>query len=565
MKKLRLVSFLLRDSRGAMALMICAGVLSGFSSVGVIAVISRALHPDGLSPAALIGAFVLLVAAKVATGVASQLLLTRFSQGTILDLSLSLCNRILRTPLRRLEREGSGRILTVLTDDVSAVTWAVQCVPTLATNVAVVMGCGVYLAWLSWQMFLWAALITAGGSLIYKILNDRSFSHIFAARDARARLLNHFETLISGIKELMMHRARRNDFVGGDLRPAADAYRRSNLEASARHALAGAWVQTLLYSLIGVLLFAYPAITAPPTETLIAYVFAILYMMTPLWTIIGAVPSVMRGQVALQRIEDLGISLGPEAPDTRDTSDDKNVVPAHRIELLGLRFNYERTADGRDGFAVGPINFSLGAGELVFVVGGNGSGKSTFAKLLVGLYQPQQGVICVDGVPVAANGQEQYRENFSAVFSDFHLFGKLLGLSAPDLSAATHQYLELLEIDRKVSLQGQSFSTTELSQGQRKRLALVTAYLEDRPFYIFDEWAADQDPEYKNVFYSKLLPDLRNRGKGVVVITHDDRYFHTGDRVIRLEDGRIVDPVAVAQAQAARLSPEATSFNRSSV
>jgi ABC-type arginine transport system ATPase subunit len=72
-------------------------------------------------------------------------------------------------------------------------------------------------------------------------------------------------------------------------------------------------------------------------------------------------------------------------------------------------------------------------------------------------------------------------------------------------------------------------------------LALVTAYLEDRPYYVFDEWAADQDPEYKDIFYCKILPDLRNRGKAVVVITHDDRYFHLGTRVVALENGRIVD------------------------
>ncbi len=549
MKQLRLVTFLLRGSRGAMALMVCAGALSGLFSVGVIAVISRALHPDGLSPALLISGFALLVAAKIATGVVSQFLLTRFSQGTILDLSLSLCTRILCTPLRRLERRGPGGILAALTDDVNSVTWAVQCVPALTTNIAIVLGCGAYLAWLSWQMFLWAAAVTIIGALIYKLLNDRSFRLIFAARDARSKLLGHFGTLISGIKELMMHRARRDEFIRGELRPTADEYRRSNLEATTLHSLADAWMQVLLYSLIGMLLFAYPLVSAPPTETLIAYVFAILYLMTPIWSIIGTVPAIMRGQVALQKLEELSISLGPDAPDARATTGGaESVAPARRIEFQQVCFTYERTVEGRAGFALGPIDFRLGAGELVFVVGGNGSGKSTFAKLLTGLYQPHEGVIRVDGVPIQTSCQEEYRENFSAVFSDFHLFDKLLGLSAPDLDTATRQYLELLQIDDKVSLQGRSFSTTELSQGQRKRLALVTAYLEDRPFYIFDEWAADQDPEYKNVFYSRLLPDLRSRGKGVVVITHDDRYFHTGDRVIRLEDGRIVNPGPIAHA-----------------
>ncbi|MGB8129136.1 MAG: hypothetical protein WCG81_05045 [Candidatus Angelobacter sp.] len=78
-----------------------------------------------------------------------------------------------------------------------------------------------------------------------------------------------------------------------------------------------------------------------------------------------------------------------------------------------------------------------------------------------------------------------------------------------------------------------------LSQGQRKRLALLTAYLEDRPVYVFDEWSADQEPVFREVFYRHLLPALRDRSKTVVVISHDDRYFDVADRVIQLEYGRI--------------------------
>ncbi|SLM49152.1 ATP-binding protein SyrD (fragment) [Nitrospira japonica] len=127
------------------------------------------------------------------------------------------------------------------------------------------------------------------------------------------------------------------------------------------------------------------------------------------------------------------------------------------------------------------------------------------------------------------------------VFSDFYLFDKLLGLDESSIESQAHSYLARLQIDHKVTINGRAFSTTELSQGQRKRLALVTAYLENRTIYVFDEWAADQDPEYKEVFYRQLLPDLRARGKSVIVITHDDRYFHLGDRVVKLEEGRIVD------------------------
>jgi putative ATP-binding cassette transporter len=175
----------------------------------------------------------------------------------------------------------------------------------------------------------------------------------------------------------------------------------------------------------------------------------------------------------------------------------------------------------------------------VFVVGGNGSGKSTFLKVLTGLYPPQHGEIWLGDTRVSDRTREWYREHFSVVFTDCFVFDTLLGLDASGLDVAATQYLQLLQLDRRVSLRGGELSTTALSQGQRKRLALLTAYLEDRPFYVFDEWAAEQDPQYKDVFYSKLLPDLRQRGKAVVVITHDDRYFHLSDRIVKLEEGRV--------------------------
>ena len=184
---------------------------------------------------------------------------------------------------------------------------------------------------------------------------------------------------------------------------------------------------------------------------------------------------------------------------------------------------------------------TLATGELVFIIGGNGSGKSTFVKVLTGLYLPQQGTVRLNGEVIAPTTQDWYRQHFAAVFSDFYLFKKLLGLDPSLIVSQADGWLKTLRIQHKVTIQDGEYSTVNLSQGQRKRLALVTAMLEDRPFYVFDEWAADQDPQYKEVFYGELLPELRARGKGVIVVTHDDRYFHVGDRVLKLDEGKIVE------------------------
>ena len=64
--------------------------------------------------------------------------------------------------------------------------------------------------------------------------------------------------------------------------------------------------------------------------------------------------------------------------------------------------------------------------------------------------------------------------------------------------------------------------------------------LDDKPFVLLDEWAAEQDPEFRRYFYDELLPRLKKQGKGVIVITHDDRYFEQADKMIKLERGILV-------------------------
>ena len=188
---------------------------------------------------------------------------------------------------------------------------------------------------------------------------------------------------------------------------------------------------------------------------------------------------------------------------------------------------------------LGPINMQIEAGEILFLTGGNGSGKTTLAKLILGLYAPETGQVKLNGEDITDENRESYRQYFSVVFTDFYLFDSLIGLDQTDLDERAQKYLSMLQLDKVVEVKDGKLSTIRLSQGQRKRLALLTAYLEDRPIYLFDEWAADQDPLFKEVFYYQLLPELKSRGKTVIAISHDDHYYHVADRVVKLDYGQI--------------------------
>jgi putative ATP-binding cassette transporter len=252
-------------------------------------------------------------------------------------------------------------------------------------------------------------------------------------------------------------------------------------------------------------------------------------------------------------LESLGLSLNDDdKAEVATTALNAATAPANawkNLELSGVTHSYHNERDNSR-FTLGPIDLTLRPGELVFMIGGNGSGKTTLAKLLTGLYTPESGEMFLNGKPVTSENIDDYRQHFAVVFSDFYLFDNLMGLNAPGLDAQAGEYLTRLQLDQKVKVEEGVLSTIDLSQGQRKRLALLTAFLEDRPIYVFDEWAADQDPLFKEFFYLQLLPGLKARGKAIIAISHDDHYYSVGDRIVKLDTGQIeYDKPLAAEAE----------------
>lgn len=534
---MELISFVFRSSRLLVVSTVLASVASGVLGAAVIAVINHSLSSREAGGSGLLVVFVAIVLAKTLTQFASQLMLVRFAQNSLLALCRNICDKILGTPFERLERLGSARLLATLTDDVAVVSAAMQGMTAIATNGAVLVGCAAYLAWLSWKMLLACIVLVLVGVVGYRALTTRAFGAIYAARAGRDVLIKNFRTLIDGMKELKLSRAKSATFMRDELDSSAEALRKHNVDATKLHLMADSWNQLLFYTLIGTVIFLMPSLREASTEALTGYVFAALYMMTPIWTIVGTVPTFMRGQVSLERIRQLGDEL--KSADYAGMC--KPVVGQQPVVIAfeGVNYAYPAAPTDEHGFRVGPLNVELRGGEIVFVTGGNGSGKSTFVKLLTGLYVPQSGFLRMGSETVGDENRSRYRELFGVVFADYHLFEKLYGVDVRGRDAEISELLRILQIDRHVRVEDGRFSTTALSSGQRRRLALLGAYLEDRPIYVFDEWAADQDPAYKNVFYTRLLPALRSRGKCVVVVTHDDRYFSQGDRVLHLESGQL--------------------------
>jgi putative ATP-binding cassette transporter len=528
-----LVRLLLRSSRAAALVAAAAGLVAGAGGVGLIALVQRELRDDApqLGRTARLFAGLCLVVLVARAG--SQALLIRLAQRSVHHLYVSLSRSIAGLPLRRLEALGNHRLLATLTEDVPAIAGALLGLPVIGVNVAILLCCFGYMAWLSPLLFAGVLAFLALGVLSYQLPVWAALVQLRRARLEHDALMKCFRGLTEGAKELKTHRARREAFLRDHLEATAARLRARNTAGLTIYAAAGAWGQLLFLIGIGLIVFNLrgPGRFAPRVVS--GYVMAILYCVAPIETIMTWLPILGRAGVALRAVEALDLSTA-SVPEPALSGEP---LEFQSLELDGVTHAYP--VPGDDGFVLGPVSLSLKAGEVVFLVGGNGSGKTTLAKLVAGLYAPASGAVRLNGRTVTDADSERYRQLFSVVFADAHVFEHLLGMESAGLDALASRYLDELELAHKVRVEGGTLSTTDLSHGQRKRLALLTAYLEDRPVYVFDEWAADQDPRFRELFYTRLLPELKARGKAVLVISHDDRYFHAADAVIRLDYGML--------------------------
>ena len=531
---------ILRPARTLVVLSTLGGVISGVAGVALIALVQAALGGDATvsDPARLAGTFAGLCFLAAATRLLAQGATIRLAHGASRDLAIRVCRKVLHLPLARFEGIDHARLLAVLTEDIGVVANTLAGFPLATLNGAILLICLGYVGWLAPLVLAWGGLFAAIAGATHHFTTKRGVGQLRAARGRQDLLVAHYRTLIGGFRELKQHQPRRDAFLADALVVEADAVRAAMVGGLTSFALAAAWGQLAFFGFIGFVVFGLPHLIAIEAPALAGSVLVLLYLLVPLDVLLVWGASLARARASLARIDGLMPLL-----DAGETARGPRVVPAlaftATLKLVDLGYAY-RTGPERDGFALGPVNLTVHAGEVVFVAGGNGSGKTTLMKLLAGLYEADSGRIVLDGRVVDAGDLEAYRQLFSVVFADGHLFQEVRGVDPTDLLDRSSDLLARLELEGVVEFDGAAFSTVDLSQGQRRRLALLAACLEARPICLFDEWAANQDPSFKRIFYHEILPDLRASGKTLVVISHDDEYLDVADRVVRLRDGQII-------------------------
>jgi putative ATP-binding cassette transporter len=391
-----------------------------------------------------------------------------------------------------------------------------------------------YIGWLSTREMVVAGLlclVCIAGAVFLRSLEK---PHRHVSRESWDKVVSVFRMVLDGIKQLKLNRslARRvllsfEERLREQQRAAAVRGRYSENVAT--------WIQGMSYVILGSVVF--DPFGADASLRLGFGLLIVLQIRRPLRALIVDSGAYSDALVAFERLTQLGLALTEGHPDP----DDWKHAPALRdwrsLNLQGVHFRYgaEKSSDA---FNIGPMDLALRRGEVVFIAGGNGSGKTTLAKVLTGLYTPTSGTIQFDGIDVDQHNIHWYRKKFSAVFADFCLFEGVADLQTDDLRSEINWLTSRLELSRAMlTAPASQKESTPFTSGERARIALLRAVIEDRPVFVFDEWAADQDHEYKDFFYEQFLPKMRDARKLVVVISDDERYFHKADRLLWLERG----------------------------
>lgn len=481
----------------------------------------------------------------------SESILIRISMDIRTQLRRELYSRLRHAPIEKVETLGTARLIQSLSTDVSAIVNGAQALPNLLTNAVIILSMMAYLAYLDTEVFFFIGKTVLCGAILHQSLVYLGTRYFSVARDGQDRLQEAFVGAVEGIKELKLSDEKYEVFEKELLLKEEILVRDLHKKAYTVYTVANNYGDLVYFFAIGILSFIFINYHQLSDNQLAAIVMILIYLSGPIGMILQFMPTLSLTKISLNKIHKIFDELAPESI----SANQEQVINWTELNLQGVCFKY-RPEIGRannsiaSGFGIGPLDLCIKRGKITFIAGGNGSGKSTLAKVISMLYLPTQGKIKADKELLTAENIGQFRQSVSCIFSDYHLFPRLLVKNniIEEKVALFHKYLKEFNLEGKVELVDNTFSTLALSDGQKRRLALIVAMLDDAQLYVFDEWAADQDPDFKRVFYCEILPDLKKRGAAVVVISHDDRYFECADELVMMEYGRVKEsPSSIPQ------------------
>lgn len=512
-----------------------AGVLQGLT----LFVISSALDElvkDGVSLRLML-LFLLVLYCYYRCFRYAMLSAAQVAQQAVSTMELRVTDTLRALGLQTYERLDQGLVYQAVVGDKAVIVEAGRSLVTAGSSLVMMLLAFVFAAFLSLPGFLAVVASLAACGLVLSIVQHNVLADQEVISKKQEAFTRSLKDLLRGFAELKMSRKKSEELFHLQIEARAEEANQARLKFERTISQAMAFFTSFVFIPVGVVLFVLPSLVDVPFEDVVKLIGVVLFIVMPLMGAVMLLPLINKAQMTLSSVEAFegllrqGHEMEPEEADTGSPR-------FASLEVSELTFAYKDLAPG-DRFQVAVEEFSLRRGEMVFITGGNGSGKTTFMKVVAGLYPPDAGDILINGQHKEELGLDAYRGVFSLILSDFHLFERLYGVGQVD-PERVQELLAQMHLEHKVSWdEEEGFSTRDLSSGQRRRLALVAGLLEDRDVLLLDEVAADFDPVFRRYFYLEFLPRLREQGKTVLAVSHDDRYYHVADRVLRMRSGRM--------------------------
>lgn len=462
----------------------------------------------------------------------------RLTNDILFEYETMILQKIKQASFEAFEKLGTEKVYTIIGDIRLLARTPELLIEALNSAIIIVCGLG-FLFVSSVANAIVVVGVMIGLLVIYLIRNQRIEQDLFALRGLQDNYYRYLHDLLGGFRELKMNHQRNENLYDQYLRATLTDSRQLNIGTANRYTdneLIGTYSW---YVVMGLIMFGLPYLIGLSPGQTAAFVITILYLMRPVAILVGVLPFYNNAKIGIGRIQAFSADLSqPHQIEIKTAVASPEPVPFDNIRFLNVAYEYTDESSQRT-FSVGPLNLSIQQGDITFVTGGNGSGKSTFVNLLIGLVKPDRGAILLDGDQLHVAGAANL---VSVVFTNPYLFSENYDgfILSPD-NERLQTYIRWLHMEDVVSmLKDKELMSNRLSKGQQKRLALIYALMEERPILVLDEWAAEQDPEFRAYFYQELLPILKQAGKTIVAVSHDDAYFHCADRLLKFDFGRVV-------------------------
>ncbi|TMP39824.1 ATP-binding cassette domain-containing protein [Pseudoalteromonas rubra] len=505
--------------------------LSACSTIFILHTFTMALQLDSTNSANLMqGAlwFVVAFCAFVVVQLTFQRSVIRLTETTIKEVRLDILDAVRRARLQMVEQFGQERILSAIAYDANTLSQLNQFVALSVGHLFTVLAALVYMFVIAPVGALLALGLMAVAVIVYCLRFAGIHQGYERAREAEDSFFTHLHDLLMGILEVKQNATRNDSLYQEYLSRDANKVQHNKIMAECRFAHNQLMLMAALYLLAAVAVFVAPLWFALSPQQSISFVIITLFIVSPFHSSMELFRVLSQLQVSQDKLAEIK-QLASDA--SEDNAAFNQASFSHQLTLQKLTFEYQQ------GFAVGPINLTVNRGDIVFISGGNGSGKTTFMRLLSGLYTPKSGQVWLDNVALDKEQLLAYRQLFAGISADSVVFANRYG--QPMGEETINQWLERLELSDKVQFRAGRFTNTRLSTGQLKRLAMVQALMEERPILVLDEFAANIDPQSRQVFYRQWLPTLKAMGKTLFVITHDEAYFECCDCHYLMRDGQL--------------------------